>query len=186
MGRSPLFVTRSMTRFRPRLIRILSCLTTIAPGAFSRDHGAGLTVGKAPLDGTGRKDPYNAASRSPSSVQIGSCTVTRNTLRQTCDIVRRSRMAWRDERHRYAWEILNIPIWERPLDLNIVEKSGNTRKDMFPPEHRLPMLHELGDGMSAIPDTLLQLRCDKSNRFRLVQLQTARETLLSEKARLAV
>ena len=79
-GRSPLLVTLSLMRSRPLLSTIGSFLTIMAPGALFRANSEAATGGKASVAGTGKKEPYRAAARSPSSVQMGSCTVTRKTL----------------------------------------------------------------------------------------------------------
>ena len=52
----------------------------IAPGIFSAAYSDMSMTGKRDIGGIGRKDPYRAASMFPDSVQIGSWTVTRNTL----------------------------------------------------------------------------------------------------------
>jgi hypothetical protein len=57
-----------------------SFFTIIAPGIFSAAYSDMSMRGKSDIGGIGRKDPYRAASMFPDSVQIGSWTVTRNTL----------------------------------------------------------------------------------------------------------
>ena len=82
--------------------------------------------------------------------------------------------------------MVNAPIGECTLYLDLMQKGRYAGEDVSPPEQCLPMLHEFGDGMFAISDTLLQLGGDKGDRFGLIELETARETLLREKAGLAV
>ena len=51
----------------------LALLAALLPGRVLSSPGSG---GKASFFGVGRKEPYRASERSPSSVAIGSCTVT--------------------------------------------------------------------------------------------------------------
>ncbi len=108
IGRFPLLTTVSCTRSRPLLITIRSSLTTTAPGACFLEYSATSTGGKRSSVGTGRNEPYSAASRFPSSVQIGSCTVTRKTLSSLCDERAGSVEESRD----------SAPVYESPLYLN--------------------------------------------------------------------
>lgn len=85
MGLSPLLVTLTLTRFLPLLMVILPLCSSdlwrmMAPGCFSGEYSEESCGGKTVSGGMGRKEPYRADSMSPSSVHIGLCTVTRNTL----------------------------------------------------------------------------------------------------------
>jgi hypothetical protein len=80
IGLSPLLTTFNLILLRPSfsLILPLSPFTaTTAPGCFELSYTLASGSGNLSLDGTGRKDPYSAFSRSPSSLLIGWCTVTR-------------------------------------------------------------------------------------------------------------
>jgi hypothetical protein len=70
-GRSPLLVTFSRIRSRPLLRTTASLRVTMAPGALSLANSDGSICENTSGDGMGKKEPYKAASRSPSSVQIG-------------------------------------------------------------------------------------------------------------------
>lgn len=78
IGLSPLLVTLSWILFLPSFSTILlSLTTTIAPGCFSASYTLGSGKGKRSWDGMGKKLPYRAFSRSPSSELMGLWTVTR-------------------------------------------------------------------------------------------------------------
>lgn len=51
-----------------------------APGAASREYVLGSSNGNKCWEGIGRNEPYNAFSRFPLGVHMGSCTVTKKTL----------------------------------------------------------------------------------------------------------
>ena len=74
----------------------------------------------------------------------------------------------------------NSPVGERPFDLDLMQEGGDAWKDMSPAQHLLAMLHELCDGVLAIPDALLELRRDESHRLGLIELEAAREALVAE------
>ena len=76
------------------------------------------------------------------------------------------------------------PIRERTLHLNFVQPRRDPGQDVPPPQHRLPVLHELCDGVLAIPNALLQLGRDESNCLGVIQLHAPREAFLREEARL--
>ena len=78
----------------------------------------------------------------------------------------------------------NSPVGERPFNLDLMQEGGDAWKDMPPAQHLLAMLHELCDGVLAIPNALLQLGRDESNCFGMIQLHAPREALLREEARL--
>ena len=78
----------------------------------------------------------------------------------------------------------NSPVGERPFNLDLMQEGGDAWKDMPPAQHLLAMLHELCDGVLAIPDALLELRRDESHRLGLIELEAAREALLGKGARL--
>ena len=64
---------RSLTGSGSALSPALRFLPPFFPAAVLSSPGSG---GKASFFGVGRKEPYRASERSPSSVAIGSCTVT--------------------------------------------------------------------------------------------------------------
>lgn len=66
-----------------------------------------------------------------------------------------------------------------------MEEGGHAGQHMSSPEHSLAMVHKLRDRMFAIPDALLELRCNKGYGLSLVELQTARKALLSKEPCLA-
>ena len=78
----------------------------------------------------------------------------------------------------------NSPVGERPFNLDLMQEGGDAWKDMPPAQHLLAMLHELCDGVLAIPDALLKLRRDEGHRLGLIELEAAREALLGKGARL--
>jgi hypothetical protein len=70
------------------------------------------------------------------------------------------------------------------LDLDFMKQAWDTWKDVSPPENLLSKLHQLRDGMFAIPDEFLQLGCDECRCLRVIQLDAARKTFLSKEASL--
>lgn len=75
-----MLLTLSLILLRPSLSLIVpaSPLTAIiAPGCAVDSYTLASGSGNMSLDGMGRNDPYRAFSRSPSSVAMGLCTVTR-------------------------------------------------------------------------------------------------------------
>lgn len=80
MGRSPMLLTLSLILLRPSfsLMAPAAPLTaTMAPGCFVCAYTLASGSGNMSFEGMGRKDPYRALARSPSSEVMGWCTVTR-------------------------------------------------------------------------------------------------------------
>ena len=77
------------------------------------------------------------------------------------------------------------PIVERSLDLDLMQQRWYARQDMPLPQQGLAVLHQLRHRVLAIADALLKLRRDERDRLRLIELQTARQALLCEGARLS-
>jgi len=125
------------------------------------------------LDGNGRKDPKSAAAISPSSEEIGSCTVTRKTLL--------GRSKYRREKNNETY----VPVPECAFDLNFVQERRNRRQDMASPKEDLPKLHEICHRVSSIANAFLKLGSDESSCFGLIQAKTSRQSALSKKAELS-
>jgi hypothetical protein len=141
----------------------------IAPGRACLAYADGSCAENRSLDGTGKKDPYSASARFPDSVQMGSWTVTRNTLQERVSVPScRIRLI--------------IPVREGSLNLNLVKQCLYTGKDVPSPQQRFSMLHELRDGVLAIPDAFLKHGSDESDCFRLVEDESSSESLLGEGA----
>ena len=75
----------------------------------------------------------------------------------------------------------DVPVDKSAFYLDLMQQRRDAGQDVPAPEHRFPMLHELGDGILAIPDAFLQLRRDEGYSLGLIQLQTPREALLGQK-----
>jgi hypothetical protein len=94
----------------------------------------GRVLGIDHWTGPGRKEPCHASARLPNSVQMGSYTVTRNTLQKQI-----SMLPSRDN--------LDIPIEECPLDLDLMDQCLNTETNVPSSRQRLSVLHELAEGV---------------------------------------
>ena len=141
----------------------------IAPGRACGAYADGSCAGNRSLHGTGRKELYSASARFPNSVQMGSCTVTRNTLHKLISALS-------------SKNNLTIPIGERPFNLDLVNQCFDTGIHVPSSQESLSMLHELRDGVSPISDTLLEYGSDKSDCLRLVENETPSESFLGERA----
>ena len=140
-----------------------------APGRACCAYADGSGVGNRSFDGTGRKEPYRASARLPNSVQMGSCTVTRNTLHKQISTLSSEGNS-------------SIPIGKCPLDLDLVNQCLDTGVNVPPSQQSLSVLHELRNGVPSISDTLLEHGSDKSDRLRLVEGETPSESLLGERS----
>lgn len=143
----------------------------MAPGMRWCAYADGSCAGNRSLDGTGRKEPYNASARLPNSVQMGSWTVTRNTLHKRISIL-------------LSESNLDVPVWEGPLDLDLVDQCLDTGVNIPPPQKGLSVPHELRDGVPSISDTLLKYGSDESDCLRLVEGETPSKPFLGEGASL--
>ena len=74
----------------------------------------------------------------------------------------------------------DVPIDKGTFHLDLMQKGRDTGQDVPAPKHSLPMLHQLCDGMFAIPDALLKLRRDEGYSLCLIELKAACEPLLGE------
>jgi hypothetical protein len=79
-----------------------------------------------------------------------------------------------------------LPVVESAFDLDLVQKRAHAGQDLAAAEDLLAELHELGDGVAAIANALVQLGRDERSRLGLVELQAAREPFLGEEAGLCV
>lgn len=143
----------------------------IAPGRACGAYTDGSGAGNRSLDGTGRKEPYSASARLPSSVQMGSCTVTRNTLHKQIGTASGKGNSI-------------IPIGECSLDLDIMDQGLNARMDVVSSQQSFSVLHELRDGMISISDTLLEYGSYEGDCLRPVEGETPSESFLGERASL--
>lgn len=75
-----MLLTFSLILLRPSLSFIVPAspfTATIAPGCLVASYTLASGSGNMSFEGTGKKDPYRAFSRSPSSEEMGWWTVTR-------------------------------------------------------------------------------------------------------------
>jgi hypothetical protein len=75
-----MLLTLRLILLRPSLSLIVPAspfTATTAPGCFVSSYTLASGSGNMSFDGIGRNEPYRAFSRSPSSLEMGLCTVTR-------------------------------------------------------------------------------------------------------------
>jgi hypothetical protein len=72
-------------------------------------------------------------------------------------------------------------VRERPFDLHVVHKLGNTREHLPSAEDPSPDVHEVGHG-ATVANELKKLRGEQGNRLGVTQAEATREALLREKS----
>lgn len=92
-----------------------SFFTTIAPGALLLAYSEASTTGNVFSAGIGRKEPYKASDRSPDSVQTGSSTLTRKTLRDL--VSRKKKQDYSENTGVNVRDLVRVPFGEDPMDL---------------------------------------------------------------------